>query len=200
LVANRQHRAASRYAPALAFDAARSRLVLFGGRTNGNVAAGDTWVLTWPGVPSFSTHPVPQTSYSGDQAVFTAQLTSSGSATLRWRKDGVELVDGGRFAGVTTPTLTINYVEYGDAGTYDVVATNQCGTIPSGGAVLTVLCYANCDASTISPTLNVADFTCFLQRFASGDPYANCDHSPTPPSLNVADFTCYLQRFVVGCP
>jgi hypothetical protein len=67
------------------------------------------------------------------------------------------------------------------------------GTLPN-------TCYANCDESTTTPILNVADFTCFLQRFASGDSYANCDASTQPPVLNVADFTCYLQRFAVGCP
>jgi cytochrome c len=60
--------------------------------------------------------------------------------------------------------------------------------------------YANCDASTAAPVLNVADFTCFLQRFAAGDGYANCDQSTNPPVLNVADFTCFLQRFASGCP
>jgi probable HAF family extracellular repeat protein len=35
-------------------------------------------------------------------------------------------------------------------------------------------CYANCDGSTGSPILNVADFTCFFQRFSTGDGYANC--------------------------
>jgi hypothetical protein len=61
-------------------------------------------------------------------------------------------------------------------------------------------CYPNCDASTVAPVLNVADFTCFLQRFAAGDSYANCDGSTTAPVLNVADFTCFLQRFATGCP
>jgi hypothetical protein len=61
-------------------------------------------------------------------------------------------------------------------------------------------CYANCDQSTAAPVLNVADFTCFLQRFAAGDNYANCDQSTAPPVLNVADFTCFLQRFAAGCP
>jgi hypothetical protein len=60
-------------------------------------------------------------------------------------------------------------------------------------------CYANCDSSTTAPTLNVADFTCFLQRFAGGESYANCDQSTTAPTLNVADFTCFLQRFAAGC-
>jgi hypothetical protein len=62
------------------------------------------------------------------------------------------------------------------------------------------VCYANCDGSTASPVLNVADFTCFLQRFAAGDSYANCDNSTAAPVLNVADFTCFLQRFAAGCP
>ena len=61
-------------------------------------------------------------------------------------------------------------------------------------------CYANCDNSTTTPVLNVADFTCFLQRFAAADPSANCDESTTPPTLNVADFTCFLQQFAAGCP
>ena len=64
----------------------------------------------------------------------------------------------------------------------------------------TVSCWANCDGSTGSPALTLADFSCFLQRFVNGDGYANCDHSTTPPVLNVADFTCFLQKFALGCP
>ncbi|MFN0133594.1 MAG: GC-type dockerin domain-anchored protein [Phycisphaerales bacterium] len=62
-----------------------------------------------------------------------------------------------------------------------------------------VPCYANCDASTVMPTLNVADFVCFMNRFAASDPGANCDSSTTPPALNVADFICYVNRFAAGC-
>jgi hypothetical protein len=61
-------------------------------------------------------------------------------------------------------------------------------------------CYANCDGSTTAPILNVADFSCFLSKFAAGDPYANCDGSTTPPVLNVADFSCFLGKFAAGCP
>jgi probable HAF family extracellular repeat protein len=61
-------------------------------------------------------------------------------------------------------------------------------------------CYANCDASTTAPMLNIADFTCFFQKFATGDSYANCDGSTAAPRLNVVDFTCYLQKFAQGCP
>jgi hypothetical protein len=74
---------------------------------------------------------------------------------------------------------------------------------PTGGATLTAAytgCYPNCDGSTGAPVLNVVDFTCFLQRFARGDPYANCDGSTGTPALNVGDFTCFLQKFALGCP
>jgi hypothetical protein len=61
-------------------------------------------------------------------------------------------------------------------------------------------CYANCDHSTTQPVLNVADFTCFLTKFAAGNAYANCDGSTVEPVLNVADFTCFLTKFAAGCP
>jgi hypothetical protein len=60
-------------------------------------------------------------------------------------------------------------------------------------------CRANCDGSTTSPILNVADFSCFLNRFASGDCAANCDGSTTSPVLNIADFSCFLNLFAAGC-
>jgi hypothetical protein len=60
-------------------------------------------------------------------------------------------------------------------------------------------CYANCDGSTTSPQLNSGDFTCFLQKYAAGDPYANCDASTVVPAINAGDFTCFLRRFAAGC-
>ncbi len=60
-------------------------------------------------------------------------------------------------------------------------------------------CYANCDESTYAPLLNVLDFSCFLNKFAAGDPYANCDGSTTTPVLNVLDFSCFLNKFAAGC-
>ncbi len=60
-------------------------------------------------------------------------------------------------------------------------------------------CYANCDASTNAPILNVNDFQCFLNRFAAGESYANCDSSTAEPVLNVNDFQCFLNAFAVGC-
>jgi hypothetical protein len=78
------------------------------------------------------------------------------------------------------------------SGNYAIVFTGACRVSPP--------CYANCDASTATPVLNVQDFTCFLQRYAAGETYANCDSSTQAPTLNVQDFTCFLQRYAAGCP
>jgi DNA-binding beta-propeller fold protein YncE len=71
----------------------------------------------------------------------------------------------------------------------------DAASLPAHGA-----CWANCDGSTAAPALNVADFSCFLGRYASGDPYANCDGSTAAPVLNVSDFTCFLVKYAAGCP
>ncbi|MFN0131878.1 MAG: hypothetical protein ACKVW3_05005 [Phycisphaerales bacterium] len=60
-------------------------------------------------------------------------------------------------------------------------------------------CVANCDASTAVPFLNVNDFVCFTNRFATGDTRANCDLSTVTPILNVNDFVCFNNAFVAGC-
>jgi predicted outer membrane repeat protein len=71
------------------------------------------------------------------------------------------------------------------------------------------ICYANCDASTTAPILNVEDFACFINEFAAAmnlshqqqiTHYANCDGSTTAPVLNVEDFACFINAFAAGCP
>jgi len=84
-----------------------------------------------------------------------------------------------------------------------IVVTGTISSSFSGidvaGGTAAPQCYANCDQSTTSPILNVADFSCFLSKFAAGNSYANCDGSTTPPVLNVADFSCFLSKFAAGC-
>ena len=77
---------------------------------------------------------------------------------------------------------------------FNTLAGNQYIVVTAGSA-----CYANCDASTTQPCLNVLDFGCFLNKFSSGDTYANCDNSTQPPILNVLDFGCFLNKFAAGC-
>jgi hypothetical protein len=84
-----------------------------------------------------------------------------------------------------------------DAQVVALGGVNAAGIVFTGGGPAP--CYANCDASTVVPVLNVQDFSCFLNKFAGGDSYANCDASTVAPVLNVQDFSCFLNRFAAGC-
>jgi hypothetical protein len=186
-----------RDAAAAAFDGGRNVLVLHGGFEYSY--SPDTWELPMAG-PAITQQPSGATAAAGASVQFSVQ--ASGAQGYQWRKGGVALSDGGNISGAMSATLTIEPVSSGDAGSYDVIVSNSCGATPSNAVTLSVgtSCYANCDGSTTPPVLNVADFGCFLQKFAAGDLYANCDGSTTPPVLNVADFGCFLQKFAAGCP
>jgi len=81
-----------------------------------------------------------------------------------------------------------------NAGNYTIALTGACYGEPAAAS-----CYANCDASTIAPCLNVNDFICFNNTFAAGSPAANCDASTIAPTLNVNDFICFNNKFAAGC-
>jgi hypothetical protein len=150
--------------------------------------------------PVITQQPVPATVAPGQAAGFTVAATGAGPLQFQWRRNGVPLTNGGNIAGATSATLIIDPATAADAGSYDVMLDGPCGPLTSAAATLTITCYANCDGSTTPPVLNVSDFSCFLNRFAAGDPYANCDGSTTPPVLNVSDFSCFLNSFATGCP
>lgn len=56
------------------------------------------------------------------------------------------------------------------------------------------ICYPDCDASG---TLNLADFGCFLSKFAVSDLYADCNRDF---ALNLGDLGCFQSKFALGCP
>jgi hypothetical protein len=54
--------------------------------------------------------------------------------------------------------------------------------------------YPDCDFDGV---LTIADFGCFLTKFALNDPYADCNGDGI---LGLADFGCFQTGFAVGCP
>jgi hypothetical protein len=59
-----------------------------------------------------------------------------------------------------------------------------------------VPCFADFNHDCIR---NVLDFISFQNAFAAGDASANCDGSTLPPVLNVNDFSCFLNAYASGC-
>ena len=64
----------------------------------------------------------------------TLEVTASGTAplTYQWRRDGAAI------GGANESSYTIAAASVGDAGDYDVVVTNACGSVTSAAATLTV--------------------------------------------------------------
>jgi DNA-binding beta-propeller fold protein YncE len=82
-------------------------------------------------------------------------VAPDGSLLVPCRNGTVQKVD--RMTGASLGTL----VQSGAGGMTTI--TDSILYLPTG-----VECYANCDASTTPPVLNIADFICFQQRFAAG--------------------------------
>jgi len=104
-----------------------------------NTAGSDTSnnaALTVNVGPSFTADPWPVQLVIGSDAVFTASAAGTPTPGYHWRKDGVPLNDGGNITGAATDTLTIYPLTAEDAGQYDVVASNSCGSATSGVAGL----------------------------------------------------------------
>ena len=92
-----------------------------------------------PGIPpTILVQPTNATVYLGGTATFTVGATGSPILRYQWRKNGVNLSDGGRITGATNATLVLSGVQAGDAGTYTVVVSNPFGSVLSTFAVLTV--------------------------------------------------------------
>ncbi len=94
--------------------------------------------LTVQSAPVFALLPVSQTVKEGANVTLTASANANPAPTYRWRKDGVDLVDGGNVSGSATATLTLSKVSSANAGLYTLVAVNAVGSATSSAAALTV--------------------------------------------------------------
>ena len=81
--------------------------------------------VTVNSLPAISSQPSPKAACDGSIATFTVVASGTG-ITYRWRKDGINLVNGGHVSGATSATLTISSAAAADAGSYDVVVSGTC--------------------------------------------------------------------------
>src|SRR5205085_5732728 len=84
---------------------------------------------------------------AGDSVQLTVAATGSGTLTYQWRKNGLNLSDGGNISGASSTALNLSNVGAADAGGYDAVVANAVGSATSAVATVTV----TCPGITLSP-------------------------------------------------
>ncbi len=94
-------------------------------------------------VPLITRQPQSRTNGVGTTASFSVEASSRAPLSFQWCKDGTNLADGVKFAGVATTNLLVANVQPADAGGYSVVVTNAFGSVTSGVAQLTVTLPSN---------------------------------------------------------
>ncbi len=185
---------------AAAYDSGRQRVIMYGGF--GASTQDDTWKLgDATGVPASVAVQPDEPGPTQVGAMVTFSIVPSGAApfTCRWRKDGVNLTNGGTISGADTLQLKISGVQLSDTGFYDAEVANGCGGTLSESVALQVqppctwMCYADCNGNC---SLTIADFACFQVMFSYGKSYADCNQSGT---VTIADFGCFQAAFVAGC-
>lgn len=88
--------------------------------------------------PAITRQPYDQTIAPGGNACFVVEATGTSPLVYQWRKNGRDLVDGGRYGGTNAPTLTITTADLSDAAVYDCLVSNPYGSIVSAKARLNV--------------------------------------------------------------
>lgn len=91
-------------------------------------------------LPAITSQPTPatQTICPGFNVTYSVAATGTG-LTYQWRRNGVNLADGGQISGATSNTLTITNVNSGNSGTYTVVVSGTCPpAVTSNSVVLNV--------------------------------------------------------------
>jgi hypothetical protein len=184
----------------LALAEYRGALIVGGGFTNVDGRVSHNWARWEPDViaPVIAQGAGPSQSHKcGENAGFAVTVAWGTSPSFQWRKNGVTLVNGPTgtgsiVSGATTPGLSIQNLTREDAGMYDCVVSNACGSATSAAATLTI-CYPDCNCDG---QLNLADFGCFQVKFIFADLYADCNGDGI---VNLADFGCFQVRYGLGC-
>lgn len=106
-----------------------------------NVWHADADMWRWDSGESiqFAEHPLDQTASVNDAVTLYVDVDGVGTLSFQWRRDGEDLNDGGHVFGALTDTLVLDPVSLADAGTYDVLVTDQCRSKLSLPALLAVV-------------------------------------------------------------
>jgi hypothetical protein len=105
--------------------------------SSGTLPSG-TIAVTTCAAPAVQSGPVSASVCAGGGVSFTVIAVGAGPLSFQWRRNGVDLIDGAHVAGAQSSSLSLAQAGALDAGAYDVVVSNACGSTVSASATLSV--------------------------------------------------------------
>ncbi len=142
--------------------------------------------------PTITQEPTDATICEGDPIILSIAADGSPAPTYQWRHDGQELT------GETGSSLTIDPVSVEDAGSYDVVVTNDCDSVTSTAATLTVIPITAGDFDC-NGTVNLDDHEvfagCLLGPLASLAPGCELGDFDGDGDVDLGDFAAFQAAF-----
>ena len=121
------------------------------------------------------------------------EVTTGGSISYRWRRNGVNLFASPRYLGVNTGLLTILTDDPNDSGLYSAVATNACGTTTSVAAQVTVFCAADFNQDG---GIDGSDVAAFFENWERGEMSADVN---ADGGIDGSDVDFFFDRWERGC-
>lgn len=182
----------ARRTAAMAYDEARGEIVLFGGFDT--AIRNDTWVLHSP--LGIIKQPSNAGVCKGGAAFFRVHAVGIGNLTYQWRRNS-EPIDSVNNPSAGNATLVLYNAQPFDEASYDVVVTDDCGSVTSSAATFSICASdLNCDGN-----VDDFDFGFFVVAYNildCADPTMPVD---CPSDLNGdevvddADFVKFLQAY-----
>lgn len=89
-------------------------------------------------MPVVNASPVSVTPAFGSTVTLSADVTVGLGTTFVWSRDGVEIINGGRYSGASTASLSIAFANTADNGSYQLTVTDTDGSASTAPATVTL--------------------------------------------------------------
>ena len=129
--------------------------------------------------PQISDQPDQIVAAEGSNASFSVTVSSTGSTTYSWRRNGVVVANGGGYSGANTATLAITGVDFSMVGNYTCQVSNGCGTVTSTQAALFVVPAPCPEDLSGDGTVDASDLSQLLLAWGSTNAAADIDGDGT---------------------
>lgn len=176
-----------RFLQSMAYDARRGATVLFGG--NLPPASDETWELLTPcNAPVITSGPTSQNGCPGLALSLSVSASGTGPFTYQWRR----VEPPAEIADATGSTYTIAAAAASDAGLYECIVTNACGTVTSTQAQVTI-CIGdfNCDGG-----VDGSDIESFIVTWQTGEAAGDVNGDG---GVDGGDVEFFFVRWEAGC-